>query len=95
MAVPRGISLLRWRYASASADFEPRVGDVMEAPIGILLETSAKEPADRLGNLRWQRLPVGIARENRGHGVRHGLTGVEHRAARQHLVNDAAERPDI
>ena len=32
----------------ASVDLDARVGDVMEAPIGILFETSSKEPADRL-----------------------------------------------
>ena len=41
-----------------------------------------------------QRRPTGLAFENGGDGVRHGLGG-KRRPGREHLVQDAGERPDV
>ena len=46
------------------------------------------------GGQRRQSRPVGLAAQNGGQRVAHVLT-LERAAARQHLVEDAAERPDV
>ena len=60
----------------------------------VLLEAAAQQIADAARRRRRQRLPVDVALEHVRERVRDGLLG-ERRAARQHLEQDAAERPDV
>ena len=42
-----------------------------------------------------QRVPVGLALQNVGDGLRHGVAGVECALTREHLEQHAPERPDV
>ena len=75
-------------------ELESRVAGVPQAPAGVLLQAAGEKLPDALRRARRQRVPVGLLVEDRGQDVRNRLAR-EGPATRQHLVQNAAERPDV
>src|SRR6185369_1921566 len=72
------------------ADLISDLRSVAEPLLGVLLETSAQQPAERSRHGAGEALPVGLVVQDRREAVRDGLAG-ERAAAGQHLVDDAPE----
>ena len=70
------------------------ITNVTKTALGILLEAALQQPSNRWWSGLWKDRPVRVALENGGNRVRHRLAG-ECPAARQHLVQDATECPDV
>ena len=70
------------------------VADVSQPLLRILGEAAEQQPSNGGGRRGGQGRPVGLALENLRDRVRDGLTG-KREAAGQHLVEHAAERPDV
>ncbi len=67
----------------------------MAQPVpGVLDQAAADEPDEARGRRRRQGLPVGVGAQHRGQGVRDRLA-LEGAPAGEHLVEEAAERPDV
>jgi hypothetical protein len=75
-------------------DLQPRVADVAQAMLAIFRQAAPHQPLDDRRQFARQRGPVRIAREDRRHRIRCGVAG-ERCAASEHLVQHAAERPDV
>ena len=84
----------RAQRLSASSQLNSRVADVPEPALGILFETPLQQSPNAWRAFGRQRLPVRLALENRGDRVGDGVAG-ERRAAGEHFVEHAAERPDV
>src|SRR5881396_1216680 len=75
-------------------DLDPGVGDIVQAPISVLLEAATqKNPNVRRGGRR-QGVPVRLVLEDISNGVGYRLAG-ESRMTGGRLVDHAAERPDV
>src|SRR5262249_2129818 len=74
-------------------DLDPCVGDMLHPLIGIFRQTTSQQAAKGFRQRR-QSIPVWIAAKNRTKRLRDGITG-EWAAAAKHLVQHAAEAPDI
>ena len=72
----------------------PRIRDIVQAAPDILLQTFAEETSDGWGRRRRQRGPVRLAFDDRRERVRCRFAA-ERAVAGQHLVEHAAERPDV
>ena len=86
----------RWppgRPCERIVDLEPRVADVAEPSVAILLE-AARSSRRIDGGVRRQRRQVGLARQDRGENVGHVVAG-KRGPPGQHFVEHAAERPDV
>ena len=75
-------------------ELEARVAGVAQPASGVLLEASAQQLAHARGNPRRENRPVRLVLEDRGDRVGDRLAR-EGPASRQHLEEDAAERPDV
>jgi hypothetical protein len=73
---------------------DSRFPDVAKPSLGIALQAASQQPPHRVRCVGWQRRPVDLLPENRGNDVR-GVFSGERAAARQHLEQDDAERPDV
>ena len=73
-------------------EHDPRVGDVVQALPGILLQAARHESADAARDGGGQRVVVGLELQHRGQRVRDRLAR-ERRAAGQHLVAARRRRP--
>ena len=70
------------------------VRDVSKAPFGILRQACLKQPPDAGRHRFGQRGPIRLVHEDGGDRVRRRIPA-ERRPACQHLVEHAAERPDV
>jgi hypothetical protein len=75
-------------------DFEPAVANIVQALPGFFLKTPTQQQANRGWCFNRQRIPVGFASHNGGDAVR-DRGGAECLAAREHLIEHAAEGPDV
>ena len=75
-------------------DFEARVANVPNAAPGVLLEAALDQLTDARRRVGGQATPLGLALEDRRDRVGGRLAG-KRRPRRQHLVQHAAERPDV
>ena len=75
-------------------DLDPRVADVAQAAARILLQAASEQVPDARRRRRREKLPARLRRHDRREDVRRRLSG-ECPAAGQHLVDDAAESPDV
>ena len=75
-------------------ELEPRVADIAQSPPRILLEAAPQQPPESTRRAGRKRRPVRLALEHGGDGVR-DRRARERLASRQHLVEDAAEGPDV
>jgi hypothetical protein len=82
------------RLRRARLERQPRLADVAQPPFRVALEAAREQRHDRYRCRGRQRRPVRCAREHGSQGVADRLAA-EERAARQHLVEHAPERPDV
>ena len=75
-------------------EHEPRFADVAQAAPRILLQAPAQQPADWFGQIGGQRLPAHVLFDHAGERDR-DVFALECALARQHLVEDHAEGPDV
>ena len=75
-------------------DLDPDVTDISQTLLGILREAAAQESSNDCRCRRGEGRPVGLTLENLPNRVRHRLAG-KGDAPGQHLVEHAAERPDV
>ena len=75
-------------------DLEPRVADVAQPVVHVLLKASANQPADAARGVWRQRVEIGLAAQHAGNRVRRG-GAVERAPPRQHLVQHAPEGPHV
>ena len=75
-------------------DFETRVADVAQTALGIFLETALEQSSDAQRRLRRQGAPIRLVFEDRRDRVGDTLAA-KRPPGRQHLVQHAAERPDV
>ena len=75
-------------------DVEPRVPYVAQPALRIFLEATVEQSCDARRRLCRQSAPVGLTVENR-HDRVGGRVASECRPGSQHLVQHAAERPDV
>ena len=80
--------------ASASSSSIRRVADVLQAALQLLLQASMQQADDGRRSRFRQSLPCRLTFQDSGDRVGGRLTS-ESRAARQHLEEEAAERPDV
>ena len=86
---------VRWpRCACLVIEHEERRSDVGDPVAAILDEAALQQRADRLRHVGRQCLPVRLEADHRAEHLRHVLA-IEGAPARQHLVQHAAERPDV
>jgi len=76
------------------ADLDAGVGDVVQALPRVLGEATLQQSAGRGRRVCGQRFPVWLLLEDRRQRVGDGLAR-KRPLARQHLVEHAAERPDV
>ena len=76
------------------SEFEPRHTNVRQALGSLLLETSPQQPLDGRRRGRRQARPVRLLRDDGRDRVGHVFTA-ERALAGEHLVEDAAKRPDV
>ena len=75
-------------------DLDPRVANVAQSLFGILGEAPQQKPSNRDWRRLRQRSPVRLALEHLRNRVRDGVSR-ERKPAGQHLVEQAAECPDV
>jgi hypothetical protein len=75
-------------------DDDARLGDRLQPPPPIALETALEQPADRGGRRGGQPVPVDVGAQHVGHRVRRGLA-LEQAAAGQHLEQHDTVGPDV
>jgi hypothetical protein len=80
--------------ANRVVDLRSIIGRRLESSLAIFRQTPLQQSADRCRRGGRQEREVRLAVENRGEGVGDGVFG-ERRAACEHLVEHAAERPDV
>ena len=74
--------------------FEQRITDVAQPVRGVLLQTPAQQPRHRRRRIRRQSRPIRLSCEDGRQRIGEGR-GRERRAAGEHVVQHASERPDI
>ena len=79
---------------NARRRLDPCVADVAQPLFRVAFEASAEERANLGRRVRRQLRPVRLLPQHRGEHVRDGLA-LEAARARQHLVQDDAEGPDV
>ena len=82
------------RDACLMIEHEERRSDVGDPLAAILDEAPLQQRADWLRHVGRERLPVRFEADHRAEHLRHVLA-IEGAPARQHLVEHAAERPDV
>ncbi len=75
-------------------ELEPRVAEIPQPPRRVLLEATPEQAAHLPRSVGGERAPVDLALQDGGQGVRDRLAA-EGAAAAEHLVEDAAEGPDV
>ncbi len=93
----RGIVLehvLAWRRVERPREREPHVADVVEPLARVLLQAAVQAQPDRVRRTGRQRVPVGLRLDHVGEHFGH-VVALEGRLAGDHLVEHAAERPDV
>ena len=75
-------------------ELDAGVADVLQARARIPAQAPPDQPRDGARDIRAQRAPVRLVPQEGGGDLRHGASR-EHRPAGQHLVEHAAERPDV
>src|SRR5215510_4592666 len=83
---------MHWR--DRRIDFECRISDISQAMLWVLREAMLQHVANACRYRLGQRLPVGLAFENRDQDVGNRRTW-KGGPTREHLEQDAAKRPDI
>ena len=84
----------RLRRLAGDVEEQARISRVAQAAPHVLLETAAQHAAHRRRRRGRERIPVRLSRDHGGQRVR-GRGAVERPAAGQHLVEKAAERPEV
>src|SRR5439155_10116137 len=75
-------------------DLDPRVSDVPEPVVRVLLKRATEQVADPRGSLGRERVPCRLGGQDRGQDVGRRLPR-ENATAGQELVKDTTERPDV
>ena len=75
-------------------EFEPRSTYMRQAPARIFLQTTAEQQSDLRRCVHRQRAKVGLRAQHRRKCVGH-VVARKRAGAREHLEEDAAERPDV
>src|SRR6185436_18396977 len=73
---------------------QPCLADIAQAPFGIFLETSRDQIAEMFRRCRRESIPVRLVASHRGQKLGRRIAG-EWSTTGEHLVEDAAERPDV
>ena len=94
VAAARDTSAVRPTRGDQLLELEPRVADVVQPVVRLLAEAAREQPLQRVGSAARQRRPVGLARADRVGEIEEGAAG-EGMPPGEHLVQQAAERPDV
>src|SRR5207344_750872 len=75
-------------------ELDPRIADVPQPPLRVLLETSLEQLPHLRGCALWDRVPIGLSREHRRKRVGDRLA-LERTIPREQFIEHAAEPPDV